>query len=132
MAGYENDPYTCSTCWGIINIDGADMVPEDGSLCVCEDNPHRHWPTSEQFDQASTLGTEYALQERAGGATEGQEAPLSGEWADGMTERTIAGNVSYYPAYDSMEVGEDLTELGNAWENAYHDQWRVMQSEVSA
>lgn len=81
------------------------------------------WPTAEQFDKAHQLGTEYALQERAGGATQAQDAPLSGEWADGMTPKTIAGNVGYYPSYDDMEDGEDLTELADAWERGYIDTW---------
>lgn len=39
MAGYDHDPYTCSSCGGIINLDGCWMVPEDGALCECDDNP---------------------------------------------------------------------------------------------
>ena len=81
------------------------------------------WPTSEQFDQASTLGTEYALQEKAGGRTEPQESPLSGEWADGIVPRDIARNVGF--ADVDSNFGEALDELANAWENAYNDQWRV-------
>ena len=86
------------------------------------------WPTSEQFDAASTLGTEYALQEHAGGATEPQESPLSGEWADGITERDVVRNVGFDYDNEDEDTGEGITELGNAWETAYNDQWRVQTS----
>jgi hypothetical protein len=79
------------------------------------------WPTAEQFDAASAAGATYARDQIANGAEAPFDGPLSGEWADGPTERSIAGEVSYYPNYDSMETGDDLTELGNAWERGYFD-----------
>lgn len=79
------------------------------------------WPTSEQFDQAATLGTEYALQEFSNGSAKGQEAPLSGEWADGLTSRDVARNVDF----EELDNAEAVYELADAWETAYHAQWNV-------
>jgi len=83
------------------------------------------WPTQEQFDQAHQHGTEYALQERANGATEGQEAPLSGEWADGLLARDVARNVGWDSDQDEFSDGltDPTSELAGAWERGYFDTW---------
>ena len=48
---------------------------------------------------------------------------VNGEWADGMTTRQIARNVGFIlPGDQELDAVE---ELGNAWETAYNDQWRV-------
>ena len=78
------------------------------------------WPTSEQFDQAATLGTEYALQEFAAGSAKAQDSPLSGEWADGMTSHKVARNVGFV-----VHDVEAIDSLADAWETAYFDQWGV-------
>ena len=91
------------------------------------------WPTQEQFDRAHKLGTEYALAQRENGATEAREAPLSGEWADDPTTRTVAAGVGY-SAPDDWEPGLDraqaymayedgVQELADAWERGYFDAW---------
>lgn len=74
------------------------------------------WPTEEQFDHAARLGAEYALNQKASGATEPREAPLSGEWAGEPTPRDIAESVGF-----SEEDAEGISELCDAWENAYFD-----------
>lgn len=80
------------------------------------------WPTQEQFDAAHKAGTEYALQERANGATEPREAPLSGEWADDPTPWRIAVDVGFQGEDD--ENGWDaVSELADAWERGYFDVW---------
>lgn len=78
------------------------------------------WPTSEQFDQAHQHGTEYALREHANGATEAQESPLDGQWADAITPRDVANNVGFTDTF----VGSDaMMELADAWERGYFDAW---------
>ncbi len=72
------------------------------------------------LDTAATHGTEYALQERANGATEPREAPLSGEWADDPSPRDIARNAGYFEDDDP----EIIDEIATAWENCYFDAWR--------
>ena len=91
------------------------------------------WPTSEQFDKASAHGTEYALQEIAGGRTEPRESPLSGEWADDITTSIVARNVGYTepqtPKSDD-EIGEwqdGVQELADAWERGYNDVFRSIE-----
>ncbi len=79
------------------------------------------WPTQEQFDKASELGHEYALQEFSNGSRAAQESPLSGEWADGITLGDIARNVEYQA--ETTEDFEAVSELGNAWETGYNDAW---------
>jgi hypothetical protein len=82
------------------------------------------WPTQEQFDQAHQHGTEYALQERANGSTGPQEAPLSGEWADGLTPRDVARNVGWDPQeMIPYSEGDAVDELADAWERGYNDAW---------
>lgn len=81
------------------------------------------WPTSEQFDQAATLGTEKALDEFASGNASAQESPLSGEWAGGLVPRDIAFNVGFKD--EDSNFGEALDELAEAWEQAYFSQWNV-------
>lgn len=92
------------------------------------------WPTAEQFDNAAKLGTDYALTERRNGATEAQESPLSGEWADDPTDRDIALNVGYAPGEDDTieemdEYAEGRSELADAWERGYFDAWAHPESE---
>ncbi len=79
------------------------------------------WPSQEQFDKASELGHEYALQEFSNGSRAAQESPLSGEWADGITLGDIARNVEYQA--ETTEDFEAVSELGNAWETGYNDAW---------
>lgn len=86
------------------------------------DDDKGSWPTQEQFDQAATHGTEYALQEIANGNIRPLEHPLGGLWADGMSERKVAANVGF--KLIDGETDEAQVELGNAWENAYFDVWR--------
>lgn len=86
------------------------------------------WPTSDQFDQAATLGTEYALQQIANGVTEPHESPLSGEWADSLTPQDVARNVGFLPVPfttpdEDAEYFEAKTELADAWERGYNDAW---------
>jgi len=86
------------------------------------------WPTEAQFDQAHQHGTEYALRERENGSTQAQEAPLSGEWADGITPQDVARNVGFLPEPlttpdEDAEYFEAKTELADAWERGYFDAW---------
>ena len=85
------------------------------------------WPTSEQFDAAHAAGAEYALLEAGEGATQAQESPLSGEWADGMTPRKIAYNVGFIPTHanpvESQDYQDGEQELADAWERGYFDAW---------
>jgi hypothetical protein len=85
-------------------------------------------PTSKQIDQAVNHGIEYALDEiNAGHRTEPQDGPLSGEWADGLTPRMVAGNVGYLEGLsahgETYYDGE--TQLADAWERGYEDTWRT-------
>ena len=80
------------------------------------------WPTQEQFDKAHQHGTEYALAERANGATEARTGPLSGEWADDPTPRSVAYNVGW-TTVDTDEEQEAVDELADAWERGYFDAW---------
>ena len=82
-----------------------------------------HWPTQEQFDAASAQGAEYAMEEHRNGATQGQESPLSGEWADGMTARKVAFNVGYVMADHEEDYESAEDELADAWERGYRDAW---------
>ena len=81
------------------------------------------WPTAEQFDAAHRHGTEYAVEERRNGAEQGQESPLSGEWADGMTPRKVAYNVGYFMAEHEEDYESAENELADAWERGYFDVW---------
>lgn len=82
------------------------------------------WPSAEQFDAAHALGTTKAQAEIADGATNGREAPLSGEWAGDITLDEISRAVGF-TATDIFndELSDALDELGNAWERGYHDVW---------
>ena len=90
------------------------------------------WPTQEQFDKASAHGTEYALQEITNGRTEPRESPLSGEWADDLTDRDVALNVGYAPKTNATieemdEYAEARSELADAWERGYNDVYRSIE-----
>lgn len=81
------------------------------------------WPTQEQFDAASAQGAEYAMDEHRNGATQAQESPLSGEWADGMTPGKVARNVGFDRADSLEQYSDGEHELANAWETGYNDAW---------
>lgn len=84
------------------------------------------WPTSEQFDLAHRHGTEYALQERANGATEPRESPLSEEWAGDVGIAEVSANVGFTRPVAEEEHHEWVDgrdELANAWERGYNDAW---------
>jgi hypothetical protein len=72
MAGYESDPYTCSSCWGIINLDGCSMVPDDGELCYCPDNPYRLEDSAMLIDTKTASPTTYVHTASDGTQTEVQ------------------------------------------------------------
>ena len=89
------------------------------SRIVIEEEARMSWPTEEQFDKAHQHGTEYALAQRANGATEAREAPLSGEWAGDVSPSQIARNVGWDPA----SADSSVDELADAWERGYFDTW---------
>lgn len=80
------------------------------------------WPTQEQFDAASAAGATYAQAEIANGATEARTGPLSGEWADDPTPRSVAYNVGFEVG-DGDENSDAVDELADAWERGYFDAW---------
>lgn len=85
-----------------------------------------NWPTDEQFDKATELGCNAALAERRNGNEEPQESPLSGEWADAPTSRSIAESLGFTQPDDDEhhhEWVDGLDELGTAWERGYFDTW---------
>jgi hypothetical protein len=77
------------------------------------------WPSKDEIARAQQMGIDYAKHEIAQGQ-EIQEAPLSGEWADGLTDRQIAFGVDF----TYLENLEGVLELGNAWETGYFDTWQ--------
>lgn len=82
------------------------------------------WPTAEQFDAASAAGTAYAEAEIANGATEAQESPLSGEWADAPSPRSISESLGFTQPEAEEEHHEwvdGMDEIANAWERGYRD-----------
>ena len=80
------------------------------------------WPTQEQFDAASAAGASAAQAEIANGATEARTGPLSGEWADDPTPRSVAYSVGW-TTVDTDEEQEAVDELADAWEPGYFDAW---------
>lgn len=82
------------------------------------------WPTQQQQDDATNHGIEYALAEIANGNDAPDDSPLSGEWADSMTPRKVAGNVGYQDT-DDQDYAEGETELADAWEMGYEGTWRT-------
>lgn len=91
------------------------------------------WPSAEQFDAAHALGTTKAQAEIADGATNGREAPLSGEWAGDTTPSSIAQEVGFTATstFDD-DLAHALDELADAWERGYHDVWAHHTPEESA
>ncbi len=79
------------------------------------------WPTAEQFDAAADQGAQTALEERRNGAEGPRESPLSGEWADTATPRSVARDVGFIlPGDQDFDAVE---ELASAWERGYFDTW---------
>ena len=85
------------------------------------------YPTRAQLDQATNHGVEYALAEIANGNEGPQDGPLSGEWADGLTPRMVAGNVGYFRDLSAHDVAYDEGEsaICDHWENGYAETWRA-------
>lgn len=80
------------------------------------------WATGRMpSDWATQLGTEYALDEISFGVVEVNESPLSGEWADSPTPRTVFENVTGTdPEYDEdPDIPEFVSEIADAWEAGY-------------
>lgn len=82
------------------------------------------WPTAEQFDKAAELGAEYAQGQIHEGMTTSVDSPLSGEWADGPTARSVAAQVGWDVEEMIMHTeGDAVDELADAWERGYNDVW---------
>lgn len=123
-----------------VYADGADTDGSQIWVCrVCHDRwndgmpGNAYEPRQEQLDQAVTHGIEYALAEINAGNAGPQDAPLSGEWADGLLPQHVAGNVGYHepdPVDDGGVYADGVTELGDAWERGYFDTWSVYLANI--
>lgn len=79
------------------------------------------WPTQEQFDAASAAGTTHAQMQIAQGATEARP-PLSGEYVDDPTPRSVSRAVGWDPEELIMpHEGDAVDELADAFERGYYD-----------
>jgi hypothetical protein len=84
------------------------------------------------YDKANRLGQEYALDEHAGGATEPQGGPLSGEWADGLLPSDVFFNVmdrGFNPRVDGVHL---MSDLADEWEKGYWDRWQIITEEMKS
>ena len=69
-------------------------------------------------------GQDYALCEMAVGSIEANPAPLSGEWADAPTPRTIFADVTGHEyGWDDDYEWDLLESVTEAWECGYRDQY---------
>jgi hypothetical protein len=84
--------------------------------------PSGAWPTQEQFDAASALGSDRARAQIAAGCVRSEETPLSGEWADSPSPRSVAADVGY-ARLGSTSAVDGVEALADAWENGYFDTW---------
>lgn len=71
----------------------------------------------EILDRAKAMGREYADNGIAGGQTEPEESPLSGEWAGAITPKDVVERLGGdYDKLDSFEVDDILS----FWEDGYN------------
>lgn len=69
------------------------------------------------LDRAKALGLEYATNGIAGGETEPEESPLSGEWAGSLTPKDVVAQLG-----GDIEKLEDweVTDILDHWEDGYN------------
>ena len=70
------------------------------------------------LDTAAKHGAAYARAQIADGQQHNIIDPLSGEWADDPTPRSVALAAGY-----EGDDGEDIDAIATAWENGYYDTW---------
>lgn len=72
--------------------------------------------------------TEYMTNEFRSGRTEAQEAPFSGEYADGLTLQKVLDLVGQ-PAMVEELSPEEEQEFLDAWEESYFEAWQLLEEE---
>jgi len=84
------------------------------------------YDTDEVRNRATQLGRNYAAYEAYTGREE-QDAPLSGEWADGLDYRDVFTSITgtEYSSIEGVEEIEEADFLLDLWEAGYLDLWEA-------
>ena len=72
--------------------------------------------------------TEYMTNEFRSGATKAQDAPFSGEYADGLTLQKVLDLVGQ-PAMVEELTPEEEQDFMQAWEDSYFEAWQLLEEE---